>query len=338
MLKVSVIIPVHNDEDFLHSTLNSVISQTYSNLQIIVINDHSADSSVDIIKHYLKLDDRIEFFNNLASNGVSNARNEGLARATGDYITFIDGDDQIKSKFIEHLLIGIEESNLNISAFDYKSNAEICQYRSDFLKYQNKFQPICQAENIYKISRYQLLYMIIHFNKVLSGSVNTKMFSRSIIKKYQVKFNSDIAVGEDFLFCFEYIEHVKYANFINYFDYEYVSNQHSVMRTRKKEGYFDLKWLSEVKAMDLAKAKLSKKDMTLLTDLSARQALAAGVLFKKIQENDGMALEKKWLRNNFRNNYISYMKSSLSKWITKGLYTSLFYTPHLYKLVRKIWK
>src|SRR5690625_1357085 len=102
MQKVSVIITVHNSEEFLEKTLKTALSQTYSNLEFIVIDNKSDDGSVSIIKHFTQLDERIHHFQISASQSIGMARNYGLQQAKGDFIYFLDSDDYLPEKTIEY--------------------------------------------------------------------------------------------------------------------------------------------------------------------------------------------------------------------------------------------
>ena len=92
--KVSVIIPIYNDEKYLEQCLDSVIKQTYKNLEIILIDDGSTDRTPEICEQYRERDSRIRVFHK-KNGGVGSSRNAGLAMATGDYVLFVDDDDFI---------------------------------------------------------------------------------------------------------------------------------------------------------------------------------------------------------------------------------------------------
>ncbi len=101
---VSVIVPVYNVEKYLGECLDSILGQTYDNLQIICIDDASPDRSLEIIKDYAERDKRIEYIALSQNKGVGNARNVGLSKVRGEYISWIDSDDVIHPKFVETLL------------------------------------------------------------------------------------------------------------------------------------------------------------------------------------------------------------------------------------------
>ena len=90
---LTVILPTYNIEQYLRQCLDSVVYQTYKNLEIIILDDNSADSTPEIIKEYAANDDRIKTVFHTKNHGPGNTRNEGLAMATGDYVTFMDHDD-----------------------------------------------------------------------------------------------------------------------------------------------------------------------------------------------------------------------------------------------------
>lgn len=105
--KISIIIPVYNAEKYLDKCLNSVLSQTYTNLQIILVNDGSRDGSAKICDAYARKDQRIQVIHQ-ENKGVASARNEGLAVAVGDWIGFVDADDWIEADMFSYLLDNAE--------------------------------------------------------------------------------------------------------------------------------------------------------------------------------------------------------------------------------------
>ncbi len=116
--KVSVVIPVYNAESFLERCLKSVTDQTYRNLQIILINDGSSDSSPDICMNFKKADTRIEIIDQ-KNQGLSAARNAGLACATGKYILFVDSDDYIAENMVELMVKACEEKKVSMCVCGY---------------------------------------------------------------------------------------------------------------------------------------------------------------------------------------------------------------------------
>lgn len=106
MDKVSIIIPLYNNEDNMPLLLERVCNQTYPNIEIILIDDGSVDDTYKICENYEKNDGRILLFTQ-SNHGVSATRNIGIEKATGKYVTFIDGDDNIEYEYIEKLVKAI---------------------------------------------------------------------------------------------------------------------------------------------------------------------------------------------------------------------------------------
>lgn len=114
MPKVSVIIPVYNAQNYLRQCVDSVLEQTFGDLEIVLVNDGSTDLSPQICKEYQSRDKRISSFDT-ANNGLSAARNFGIDKSTGEYILFVDADDELYPHAVEHLVEVIESSGASIA-------------------------------------------------------------------------------------------------------------------------------------------------------------------------------------------------------------------------------
>ena len=117
--KISVIIPVYNAEKYISDCLESVVRQTYKNLEILLIDDGSKDGSAGICQEWCKKDARIRLLQK-ENGGVSSARNLGLQEASGEYVTFVDADDWIGERMLERLRACIERD---------KSELAMCEFR-----------------------------------------------------------------------------------------------------------------------------------------------------------------------------------------------------------------
>ncbi len=114
MPKISVIVPIYNAEKYISRCLDSIINQTFSDIEIILINDESTDNSLSVCKEYEKKDSRIKLIDK-KNGGLAAARNTGIKNSTGDFISFIDDDDWIEVNFLEKLYNAIEKYNCDIS-------------------------------------------------------------------------------------------------------------------------------------------------------------------------------------------------------------------------------
>ena len=110
---VSIVVPVYNVEQYLEKSINSIINQSYKKIEIIIVNDGSTDGSLEICNSFKKKDNRIEIISK-QNGGLSDARNVGIERAKGKYITFIDSDDYIDDNYVEAMISSIKENDSDI--------------------------------------------------------------------------------------------------------------------------------------------------------------------------------------------------------------------------------
>ena len=120
---ISIIIPAYNVEKYISKCLESIIKQTYSNIEIILVDDGSTDKTSEICDEYEKKDDRIKVIHT-ENRGVSEARNKGLENVKGNWITFVDSDDWIEEDFCEVLLKKIKDYDADIALCGYKRVTE----------------------------------------------------------------------------------------------------------------------------------------------------------------------------------------------------------------------
>ena len=117
--KVSIIVPVYNVEKFLAECLDSILSQSFEDFEVLLVNDASKDSSREICERYLRQDKRIRVLDNETNLGQSMARNYGMREARGDYVTFIDSDDLVDSNYLMKLLSVAEQEHAEVVSMGY---------------------------------------------------------------------------------------------------------------------------------------------------------------------------------------------------------------------------
>lgn len=190
---VSVIVPVYNTGERLYPCLDSLLVQTYKNLQILVINDGSTDKiTKGICEKYAKKDKRI-FFIDKENGGEGSARNRGLEEAEGEYICFVDSDDYVVPEFIESLYkMQKEGAELAICGFLELKNKQIIN------ETKGQIQKMNQAEAMESLLT----------ETSFKGYVWNKMFRTDIIRKYHIMFDVSIDVWEDVLFDFTYLSYI----------------------------------------------------------------------------------------------------------------------------------
>lgn len=154
--KVSIIIPIYNVEKYIHRCVNSILEQTYSNIEIILVNDGSTDNCPKVCDIYEKKDNRIKVIHK-NNGGLSSARNKGLDIATGEYIAFVDGDDYIHKNMIGELTNVAENNEVdivhcNFEMVDEEGNIIKCKNRTyKEEKTLNSYETICGHVIDYKV-------------------------------------------------------------------------------------------------------------------------------------------------------------------------------------------
>ncbi len=189
---ISIIIPVYNTEKYLSDCIDSVLSQTYNNFELILVDDGSNDQSGDICDEYAKSDSRVLSIHQ-ENSGVSVARNQGISVANGDYLAFIDSDDIVHRDFLKTLINEIAIKDIDLI---------ICQFTKDesCIKNDNWDRNIKEGRS-YNIKD-ATLKMI---NGGLSWCPFGKLYKTNIIKENALIFDKNIAFNEDMLFNLSYL-------------------------------------------------------------------------------------------------------------------------------------
>ncbi len=165
-IKVSVVVPIYNAALYLAKCIDSILNQSYKNLEVILVDDGSLDNSLDIMKRYKKLDERVKVYHK-KNGGLSSTRNYGMAKATGEYIMFIDSDDYIDNNMVEILLRKILEEKADVSEggifvhnkdktineiYDFLTIDKTCSDKKELLeKYAKGFITIAAWSKMYKL-------------------------------------------------------------------------------------------------------------------------------------------------------------------------------------------
>ena len=172
--KITVIVPVYNVEDYLDKCLDSVIKQTYKNIEIIVVNDGSTDNSGEICQEYAQKDNRITYVEQ-ENGGLSDARNAGLERMTGSYVTFVDSDDWIEQDYVEVLYNKLTEYQADVSVGNYYSyNEDEGMYYFHIngdSYYEKVFDNVSIFENLYESQEMKSFALISAWGKLYKASL-----------------------------------------------------------------------------------------------------------------------------------------------------------------------
>lgn len=311
---VSIIVPVYNSEKYIQRCIDSLINQTISNIEIILINDGSTDNSLKILNEYAKKDIRIKIIDK-ENGGVSSARNSGIEVARGRYISFVDADDWCEENMFELMYDMAEKHNCDIVTSGYSM---------DNVDGKNISTKIASKSII--ANNEQDIGKVIHNSNI--SYAFTKLYKRNIINDNDIRFNEKLSMGEDATFVCDYLMNINSAGVINRSLYHYVRCNSESLSTKFVENISDfIEGIWE--RLDILYAKYPE--------------------FKRLEHIDGSSKlinrSKMYIYNNYRKNcnltrrerqnYIKYFMNDnkLSKdmvnYKPKGFIDKLYYV--LYK-------
>ncbi len=238
MAKISVIVPVYNAEKFLDKCLNSIINQTFKDLEIICVNDGSTDRSPEILNHFAGKDKRIKIITQLNS-GLSRSRNKGLAIASGKYAGFIDADDWVDLDFFEKLYNTAEKYNADIAVCGikrlrtYKWKYHLKIEKEEYTTDTNKKFVLCDVPD--------------------KCYVWNKIYRLQALREYNIDFEPDVYF-EDRQFTAQALVCMKSLVTVPNVYYNYWTNPHSIVKTKSEKKTKDSKYTKE-KMMHFLKEK-----------------------------------------------------------------------------------
>lgn len=222
---VTVVVPVYQVEKYIEKCIQSLLKQTYSKIEIIIVDDGSSDSSGSICDNIARRDSRVIVIHK-ANEGVAVARNVGISKAKGKYICFVDSDDYVKADYIEKFVCSMERDKVELVVCGHirkENNLErehahfpqgiLEKHNADFYKYLTVDIEACYPWN--------------------------KLFLTEIIKTNHIMFSAGIHPGEDLLFCIHYLNYVHRVSFIKEYLYVYVDSFVSVMNRNKGRSVWD---------------------------------------------------------------------------------------------------
>lgn len=199
--KISVIIPIYNVQDYLSICLNTILEQTYSNLEIICIDDGSTDRSGEICDEYALTDKRF-VVHHISNQGVSNARNYALSIMTGDWFAFVDSDDWIDTNYFEVLYHNAIVNNCDISACGFQRNIQYVQKNDT--EQNNK-----KARSVLFYSPLECIHSFICSKDSLQGMTTNKLYRAERYK--DITFDINVKVNEDCLYTYNVMQRCEKA-------------------------------------------------------------------------------------------------------------------------------
>lgn len=249
--KISVIIPCYNVCEYIERCLESVLNQTYKNIEVILIDDGSTDNTDVVISKLIDNKKNIIFIRN-ENSGVSNARNTGLKHSSGEYLMFIDSDDYIAKNMIE---------NMYKLMCKYSSDIVKCNIKKDYVLNNIKEDAKPLYSRVRDIEKSKFSNTI--YKKILStetmNSVCCALFKANIIKENNMYFREDIHNGEDAIFFMNYIDNCKDIVYTPAAYYNYVIRNTGLTGTGLS---MELLWDSKLKFIEELKSKEKQWDLT----------------------------------------------------------------------------
>ena len=234
--KISVIVPVYNVEKYLRQCLDSILAQTFTDFELLLIDDGSPDTSGTICDEYAALDSRVRVFHK-ENGGVSSARNLGLDNARGEYVYFIDADDKLYSEALGILLNKMQ--GVNIVMAGHKT-------------YNEKGTQIFEPREKYDgcLTREELITLMYEMQRFgYQGYIWTKLFRRSVIDEARLRFDEDLYFNEDRLFIVTYLCAMRGRGvFTTAVVYRYVLRESSAMSSLGR--MFNYRFITDLTAFE----------------------------------------------------------------------------------------
>jgi glycosyltransferase involved in cell wall biosynthesis len=227
---ISMIVPVYQSEKYIEDCIQSILNQTYSDIELILVDDGSTDGSGIICDEYSRIDRRVRVIHT-ENKGVSHARNIGIENSKGEYILFVDSDDTIDKNMIKEMITAVDETECDIvvSSFAYV--------------YPNEIKTISNLPintGIYSVSDFFIHFYQLYYSGILSN-IGIKLYKSSIIKENLIKFDDRYSICEDINFCLDYIMKSNSIFFLNKPLYFYNKLNINTLMSSYKENLFEAK-------------------------------------------------------------------------------------------------
>ena len=305
---ISLIIPVYNVEPYLSSCLDSIINQSYQNLEIILVNDGSTDGSRFLCEQYKQKDSRIILINQ-KNQGLSSARNTGINSATGKYLSFIDSDDEVKKDYVKKLYSALKKSSANISVCGYNETVP-------------KLETLSGTAATVRLLTHQENLDLLAWNK---------LYKKDLFVKNKI-FYPVGKVHEDNLTTYKLYSKAEKVAFVPESLYVYRERKGSITKNSQKEAHLKIRELSAREALDFFKGNETLTTAAEISLLLAQFAWLDNALKNTVPKK----YESKtllWLKTHQK----SYYKNQfLTKKLKLYLLLSTNFSGKPYKLFRKL--
>ena len=291
--KISVIVPVYNVEQYLERCVDSIINQTYTNLEIILVNDGSTDNSGKLCDELAKKDERIRVIHK-ENGGLSDARNRGIDESESDLVGFIDSDDYIDSDMYEVLLKNLNDTDANLS---------MCAL---YDVYNNTPEAQVTNKETWKLSSEQAIKMVMEA-KILSVTAVNKLYRKSLFTDLKFEVGK---IAEDAFIMIKLLDKCEKIVATNEKKYYYVHRENSI--TTQK---FSTKFLNVIEAYEQNRNIILEKYPKLKDVAQTRMSWAYFYVL------DRLLLDDNYNDKELENNLISYLKDHRKDILNDPLFT-----------------
>lgn len=305
--KVSVVVPIYNVEKYLNRCLQSIINQSYKNIEIILVNDGSTDNSLQIAEEEEKNDSRIKIITQ-KNQGLSMARNTGIQHATGEYICFVDSDDFVHKDYVKCLIENLEENDSDISVCDYLYINE----KDETWSKKNKVEKI--------FSNLEAINDLLVGNQETEVMAWNKLYKLSLFKENNIFFPKG-KLHEDNFTTYKLYYYAKKISLIPDKLYFYLQRTDSIMGKK-----FNIKRLDVLQAVEETKSFFKKENINLEPEIECYEL------------NTRIGLLNNMVRDRFygeaREQLIKEIKTKKSKYL-KNKYVTVKIKLFLFLLIGK---
>lgn len=310
---ISVIIAIYNPGKYLRACLDSIVNQTYKNLEIILVDDGSTDDSLAVCKEYAEKDNRI-IVHHKENSGVSATRNQGIRLAHGDYFSFIDSDDFIELDTYEYLMNLMQEHQV-----------DIVNHEHYITKPSNETIHTSPEHAYGKFNRKDSMNVVVHYYPFACN----KLFSKKTINN--LWFNETICRGEDSLFAHFAFDKADSVYFDNRPLYHYIQSEDSAVR-----GSFRKSQLTAVNLIPIYETFLTEKYPELYDLVMSNMLHLMTTLYYDMKTDKAdYRKEQKLIIKEYNNLYPKVSLKRLSK-KSRTLYKSFKRYPHIFYITKKI--
>lgn len=288
-MKISIIIPCYNIETHLPKCIDSVLRQTFTDFELLLINDGSTDGTLEVCKEYKNKDSRIKVYSH-KNRGVSYTRNRGIDLAQGDYIMFVDGDDFVKKDIIEQFMPHLKKDSWPMCGMLLVKNG----VEEERVLYKEMLKSIPYN----KVSSNEIFKVITYHNL---STPCCRLYDIKILKDKHIKFKEDISYQEDLIFNLEYSKFIKEIILLDYYGYYYVQHQlSSSSQYHKNFSHIDLLF------------KLLKDIPQNIQERNYAKKIILDTVLKKVinefhpKSNTSLAKKRDILKNIFYSEYFAF--------------------------------